>query len=185
MFTTSTRVKNALMIPAGITQHDTLIGNLVDAVDRTILQGLRLDGMTSAVYEDKFDIEAWGQDAVLLRRRPVVSVGAVTDNGSAVASADYYFEPYGKLRLKGLSAQFTAGKQMVSVSYNAGFASPNLPPEDIALFATTACALWFNCIPNAGLGNSDVGGHKQEFTGVMPDAVERLMASYRQVLPWT
>lgn len=169
-----------LMIPTGITQHDDLLNDLVADANRSVLQEIGLTGVTMAPYTEVFDIEDYGTNSLLLRHRPVQSVVALTDNGALVSAADYYAKEEGVLRLIGDGAEFTTGRQKVSVTYNAGFTSPNLPPEDLALAATLIVAHNYNAGPHAGLRAQRAGSYSVELDGMpIPPQAARILGRYR------
>ncbi len=79
-------------------------------------------------YNEKFDIEGPTEETIRLNHPPVMSVVALTDNGSLIAASAYYVYAQGKITLD--SNCFTEGPQKVSVSYVAGYTPI---PADIQL----------------------------------------------------
>lgn len=184
-FTTTALVKAALVIPAGITQHDTQIGDCVAASNAFILREIRLAGMTEQTYTEVYDIEDEATTQILLDRRPVQSVTSVLNDTSTVDAADYYVNRNGRLRLKSLSASFCVGIQKVTVTYRAGFTnSDTLPPPDLSRAATAIAAAMFNRDSHAGLKQNEVAdfvvGIDPNF---IPPTAEMVLQHYRMPFP--
>lgn len=79
-------------------------------------------------YNEKFDIEGPTEKTIRLNNSPVLSVVALTDNGSLIAASAYHVYARGKITLD--SSYFTEGPQKVEASYVAGFTPV---PADIQL----------------------------------------------------
>ncbi len=178
-FTSLDRVKRLLRIPAGITQWDGAIGDVVEGANATILQEIGLAGMTQQSYTEILDIDA-GQDRVSLRHRPVQSVVAITDGESSLVAADYYVDSeIGFIRTTN-GAAFTEGRGRFQITYTAGFTAPNLPPGDLAQAATYIAAADLIAGPAAGLMREQIGSHSvQVDDSGYPKAVDRILAKYR------
>ena len=187
-FTTAARIKAHLGIPASVTQHDAKIGYAVDAVDSLVLPLLGLDPLTGSVtvqwYTDRIDVPDSYEDRVALNHYPVVQVAAVTDDGSLVAATDYYTRTdVGEIVLSGSASFWTTGKQMVVVTYQAGFATV---PGALSLVGDAMGAWVFNQLPKAGFASEKVGDYQYDAvpTAVaesdLPPLVRRLLAGFRR-----
>ena len=98
-FTTTTAVKNALRIPAGVTQHDAAISAFVDHANATVLAEIGLAGVTEQSYTDVLDVDDWSICYAVLRYEPAgenqkllgVALDALTldsENECLVVAAD-------------------------------------------------------------------------------------------------
>ena len=186
-FTGIGRVKRMLGIPGvagtGITQHDLLISTLVTVVDQLILDELDLKSADVTTYSEKFDITRSGQREVALRRVPLVSVAALTDDGSLVATADYYTTEYGQVRLIGDTDFFTTGRQKVEITYTAGFSTI---PEDLKHAATLIVCAQYNQGSHLGYNRESIGAYSyaigNDGAGIMfPNMAQRILNNYRRI----
>ncbi len=181
-FTTVAKVKSAIRLPAGVTQHDSALGDFVDAANATVLREIGLAGMTEQTYTETLDIED-ATPTVVLSRMPVQSIVAVSQSGSNFDASAYYWTEYGKLTLAG-SGAFAAGRQALSVTYRAGFTTGNLPPADLAQAATLIAAQFWNESPFSGLEEEAIGPYRKRRApadqgGAFAPAVDRILAKYR------
>jgi hypothetical protein len=157
-FTTLARVKAALQIPAGITQHDTRLTDAVNVANDYVLRTIHLAGMTAQSYTEAYDIDDDGMTSILLDRMPLQSVTSVVDNGNTLLASSYYSNRRGRLKLAAAGAAFTVGPQKVVVVYVAGFTtSDGLPPEALAGAATDIACAAANRSTNAGLSQNNAG----------------------------
>jgi hypothetical protein len=179
-FTTAARVKLILGIPAGVTQHDSKIDILVDFANQQILDEL---GLLSAdqFYDETLDVETATTYALKLGRSPVISVAALTDNDTAVASADYY-TANGWVKLTGTGAVFSTGRQKVDINYRAGFATI---PADLKFCGDLMAVEAFNKSPHIGLESEKIGSYTYKMAsqamGPYPAEVQKILAKYRPV----
>lgn len=181
-FTTTERVKRRLRIPAAVTCHDTLLGELADEANDELLHLLReagAAGITDTTYSEVHDVERSGVSELRLMRWPVVSVAALTDNDTAVAAADFYTDTaVGYVRL--VDRYFTPGRQQVEVTYTAGWGST--APDDLVRAATIlACEAW-NTDAHAGMRSEGREGYRYTRSDqVLPPAVARILGRYRDL----
>lgn len=191
-FTTAARIKAHVGIPAGVTQHDARIGYAVDAVDSILLPLLGLDPITGSVtqqwYSDRIDIEGPDEDRVGLAHYPLVagSIAAVTNDGTALATTDWYTrDKVGEVVLTGDGSFFAEGKQKVVVTYQAGYPSV---PGALSLAGDAIGAWVFNQLPKAGFESERIGevGYSARGNGGgmdesdLPPMIRRLIAGYRR-----
>lgn len=191
-FTTTARVKAHLSIPAGVTQHDVRIGYAVDAVDAIILPLLGLNPITGSItqqwYSDYIDVEECDQDRVALSHTPLVagSIAAVTNDGSALVSTDWYSrDTVSEIVLTGDGAFFTQGKRKVVVTYQAGYSSV---PGTLSLAGDAIGAWVFQQLPKAGFESEKTGeySYSASANGKMeesdlPPLIRRMLAGFRRV----
>lgn len=187
--TSVARVKRMLQIPAGTTQHDTLIQELVDSSNNEVEDVMNLPaGVTQQVYNESIDIDQFGQNEIALQRYPVQSVAALTDADSLVAVADYYFVSEGFVRLIPRNAFFTVGRQVVDISYQAGYPNGEFNDEvqSARLAATMLAAQMFNEGAHVGFKSERIGRYGYTMAGAngegvsMSPTVRRILARYRR-----
>lgn len=183
-YTTRAAVKEALGIPAGVTQSDSRIDGLVAYADRKINQELCLAGMTAQSYTDTVDVGP-GARTLITRRIPLLSVSGLSVGGSTIASTDYTFDRCGEVSLLGQGVYFQAGRRQAAITYVAGFTSTDgrgFPPEDLAEAAIQICAAGFNRTGRAGLASESIQGVSvamDNATGGIPPEAWAAINSYR------
>lgn len=124
---TVTQVKQLLGITTST--HDVLLARLVSAASG-IFVTLLDQPVLEADCDERYD--GTGQDAIVLRRRPVTYVLGVTVAGTVIPkaaseTADGWFLDGRILRLRGYS--FLGGPGAVRVRYQAGYASDEVPAD--------------------------------------------------------
>lgn len=109
-------VREYLTLAAGVadTLLTTLIANYSGVVNTFCGRDFELRN-----YNEDLDVDGVTEDSIKLSNLPIVSVAALTDNGSLVDSDDYHWYRQGRISLD--SDYFTEGFKEVSVSYVAGF----------------------------------------------------------------
>jgi len=167
----------------GITTHDLLISTLVTVVDQLMLDELDLSAAEVTTYSEKFDITRTGQREVAVRRCPLVSVVALTNDGSLVAASDYYTTDYGQVRLIGDGDFFDTGRQTVDITYTAGFSSI---PEDLKHAATLIVCAQYNQSSHLGYNRESIGAYSyaigNDGAGIMfPNMAQRILNNYRRI----
>lgn len=185
-WTTADEIKAMLRIPAAITQHDAILGTIASQVSAEINAQLDLPcsaTTTMVSCAETLDVDDWGIDRIRLRYAPIISIAALTDDGSAVARADYGWEAeIGYIFLKGDGAQFTPGKQTVAVAYTAGFAVPATDAPDLCGAAALMGIERFNRAPMTGHESESVGGLSYRATRNPDTIIEETLGRYRPVL---
>ena len=178
-FTTTTRVKTILGIPAGITQQDVKIGYMVAYANQQMLDEMDLESLDQS-YDETLDVDTAATNSLKLQHTPVISVAALTNSDSLVDSDDYYVKD-GWIRLIGIGAYFTGGRQTVEITYRAGYAAVR---ADMELCADIMAVEDFNRGPKAGLQSERIG----EYTYAMAKAnagpysttVDKILSKYRK-----
>lgn len=125
-----------------------------------------------------------GASYVALRNAPVLAIEAVTENGVELDDTDYLFESTGMV-YRGTATAARAwytGRQMVAITYQAGFAEP---PADLRLAVLREIEhLWQRSQNSShpGLGDEGLDEMMRDFTGsAMPGAVRYLLDPYVSV----
>lgn len=171
----------------GITDNsqDVLLTRLITSTSRSILNSLNRGDLHSQAYTETYD--GSGTNRLTLINFPVTAVSAVTIDGISIPAAlntyDYGFgfDAYSVHLTNNLI--FTRGKQNVSVTYTAGYASI---PEDIE--QATLLALQ-NMVQvqkmDTTIGSESTGGYsvsyRQGAAGALPPEVQQLLKTYRRV----
>ena len=177
-FTSTTRLKTILGIPSAVTQHDTRLTNIVAAVDRQILDLCGMAAITQQTYTEILDVDSPREDMIALSYRPIVSVSALTNDDSLVATDDYYIKSRsGYVMLK--DGWFTEGRQKVQITYVAGESSV---PGDLLLAGDELGVAMFNAAPHAGFDSEKTGDYSYTLApGAVPPGVVRATAGYRRL----
>lgn len=157
-FTTRSNVKVALGIPAGTTRHDGKIDMYLEGIDAEMLAVLGVSAVTSTVYSEVYDVDGPRESSIQLRHWPATSVAALSNDSSLVAADDYYIDPDTQsfVRLKGAGSFFLQGRQKVSVTYTAGYATI---PGDLTVAATLLVVSQINGGAHAGLQAENTAGY--------------------------
>ena len=183
-FTTLAQVKSVLRIPTGVTQHDQVINDELDAIDEEMLRLLGQSGITSTVYNETYDVDDVYSSEVRTRHWPVTAVAALTDDGALVAAADYYIDPDARrfVRLKGSGAFFSQGRQTLSITYTAGYATI---PGPLKRAAAIIVAGRVNASPHAGLESESAAGYsyKRATNWSIPSEAKAIIAGYAPLFP--
>lgn len=180
-YLTRERVKRTLGIPSGVTHHDTRIDDLLDGAEQSLHGYLGLPGLTLTTYVETHDV-GHGQNWIAPRGFPIVSVAALTDNGAAVAAADYQvYANDGYVRLNTAGAFFTEGAARVGITYTAG-RSP--VPARFVEAAAQLAARSFNAGPRTGMTGFGSGSARFDLDpNPIPASVQMLVFDDRRVLP--
>lgn len=180
VFLTRAKVKAVLGIPTGVTQHDDLIDAYLVPAESAVLDYIGQAALTLTSYDETHDIGK-GQGWIAVDAVPIVSVAALTDDGSLVAAADYYREDKtGYIRLES-AGYFTEGRQKVQVTYTAGY-SP--VPDRFIMAAALQAASWFNAGIHAGMQSEGTSGYRYTRNGrVIDPTVASMLNGDRRVMP--
>lgn len=189
LFVDLDKLKRALRIPPGVTMHDALLGDIIGDIDGDILAHLRdncglSQGMTTATYSEKIDVEDGITDAVMLDAWPVRSVIAVTNGTVVVAEANRYHEKNGVLRLVPRGAYFQYGNQTVWPTYTAGF---DAAPADLKRAGQYEAIAQYNTGGSQGFESERIGKYAYKLASgtaaMMSPVAQRILASYTRVFP--
>lgn len=177
-------VKAILRIPSAVTQDDALIDALLDAGDQAGLGYLGLAGVTQQAVDEVYDCDT-RQDRVKSRYSPINSVTALTDNGSAVSSSDFYTPRSGSvgyIRLKTTGAFFTPGKQTVQATLNVGWADSSPGLTSIQAAFEHIVASMYEQGGHSGMESEKLGNYSYKLDeGTVPPVARGILNSYRRV----
>jgi hypothetical protein len=180
---TRVKVKRILGIPAGITVHDTRIDDIVSDVDSMILGEVGQTAITQTTVCEWVPI-LFMSGRLRLSHWPVISVAGVTQDGSAVAAADYTVDSSGYIDLIDSSAYWTKGRKTVQVTYTYGIKDADL--TDVKHAANVWAAAMFNVEPHVGLESEQLDSYNYNLSGSkgfdIPPSVERVLARLRNVI---
>lgn len=178
-YTSTSRVKQLLNIPSSVTDADSLLDVLVSVANDMVGQEIGLDSPSSTEYTETFDVDWDYQQDIMLTNTPVISITSVTMGSSTIPASDYYVTENGSLRLVEHTIYFSFGRQMVTVVYNAGFASV---PESLKHAATLICAQMYNKDPKSGFRSEKTGAYSYSSDNhTIPPIAQRIIDRYRRV----
>jgi hypothetical protein len=178
---TAARVKSYLGLPAGLTQHDTFLDYLCQSATEYVATRLGLSsGLTVFSYSETLDVEDNGCDRLRLSAYPVVSVTALSDDGSALDSEDFYLHRSARwVILSGSGAYFSQGKRKVVATYTAGWSTV---PAPVLHALTLTAAFHFNHAPKEGIDSERIGAYSIALakgeTQPLPMTAEVLLAEH-------
>lgn len=176
--TSRSAVKSVLGIPAGVTRNDALIDILVDAADSLVREEIDLPAEAVSTYSEVLDVEFAGQRDVPLRYRPVVGVVALTIGATLPTSDQFTVIASGSLRLSAEGAFFPVGRQIVEVTYTAGFAAT---PADLSHAATLIAVQGFNQGGHSGFETERVSTYSYKLDdSAVPPLAQRILNRYRR-----
>ena len=182
--TSRAKIKRAVGIPAGVTQHDGYIDDIVGGIDQMIFGHIGVPALTQNVYSETLDIEQ-SSHQIRLKNWPLVSVAAITESGSLVAVADYYEIEEGFVNLKTTGRNWTIGRQTVEITYTAGHADGTF--SDVERVATKWAVGELNSDRHTLLAQEDMGTYKYKVAKddlIMPKAVLQVLQRYmRSIFP--
>lgn len=185
VLTSTSRIKAALRIPAGVTYQDARIAQIVDEVEAELLAEVELDAFVATAYSAVLDGSVARHGVFVLPKFPVLSVVALTVGGSLLAyPSEYRWEASGRVRLV---APVEPVLDAIEVTYTAGLvAVAGTTDASLIRCATLMGARQYNQEGMAGLSDLDVNPVKKGIArrGFGEDAVDaelqRLLARYRK-----
>lgn len=114
--------KHFLNIPPANTAHDEKLRSLIASVTDVV------EDITGVVVRRSFTevYSGFGEPAILLRRRPVISVTSVSENGVALAASEYSVNSFGVLTkaTSYAAGRWLSGVDNIGVTYVAGRLAP-------------------------------------------------------------
>lgn len=149
-------VKAALRVPSGVTFYDGRIDAVVDAADRYVLGLLGQPTLSVVTTTEYPPVYGAAQSKVLLRRRPIVGVVAVTNNGTALSASAYRVDTELGELVRTDGGYWDYAQDGVKVHYGAGYDADTVP-DDLVEAATQVAAGMVNRAPLAGLESQDDG----------------------------
>lgn len=184
VLTSTSRIKAALRIPAGVTYQDARIAQIVDEVEAELLAEVDLDAFVATTYSAVLD-GAGVNRVFVLPKFPVLSVVALTVAGALLSyPGDYRWASSGRVRLIAPAPQVD---DAIEVTYTAGLvAVAGTTDASLIRCATLMGARQYNQEGMAGLADLDVAPVKKGVArrGFGEDAIDgelqRLLARYRK-----
>ena len=177
--TSRTGVKATLRIPVGVTFYDSRIDVACSAADRYVLGLLRQPSGLAVVTATEYpEVYSAAQAKLLLRRRPIVGVAVITNDGAALASTAYRIDTeLGELiRIDG--GYWSPALDGVKVHYGAGYDADTVP-QDVVEAATQLAASFVNRGGQAGLESQDDGAMDVRVSKAMlPPDVSAVLQKY-------
>lgn len=180
-------MKGALRMPTAVTVHDGRIDEIIAEVEDELLAQTTLGAWAATTYTEHHDTTGF-QDAVVLKRFPVISVAAATllaNSEALVEGTDYQVEASGKLSLLD-GRLFPSGRRQLVVTYSAGAFAAGSTSAALIRAATLMAARQYTIEPVAGLSEADLRPLRQAIATWGEDAIQaeidRTMARYRSVL---
>ena len=169
-------VRGYLSLSAGVadTSLQTLITNYSGVVNNFCGRDFEL----KSFYEE-VDIEGTTEQSIKLSSSPLVSVVALTDNGSLIASDDYHVYRQGRISLE--ADYFTEGFKKVSVSYVAGFTPV---PADIKLAVNKLISIDYKTGKRRGFLSEKIGDYSYRMPDTsrsvgFPPSIEQTLRQYK------
>lgn len=183
MNTTAALVKAALSIPVGVTYYDGRAGSAASAANAYVLGRLRQDSLAVLTETEYPEVYTSGTTDIVLRRRPVVGIAAVTCDGTAVSASAYRVDTrYGILRRTD-GGYWSTALDGVQVHYGAGYDSSTVP-ADLTEAATQIAASMFHRGGMAGLSEQDDGAVDVRVSeDAVPPTARAILARYRDITP--
>lgn len=183
-FANRARIKSMLGIPAGITTHDENIDYLLDPVDQIVLDEIGLTSSTVTTYSQKIDIDDNGENSIMLQYTPIASVTALTIDGSVqTEGTDFKVnKTTGQLMLIPLYGQFPTGRNIVDITYTAGYSSV---PTDLVYAGNLIAVSMFNQQAHVGYKSEKAGNYQYTMgsgsgSGI-PDLAKRILNKHHRV----
>ena len=183
----SSTVKTMLGIPSAITRYDDAIQQTVNASAVIVADELNLDSIVSTAYTDKIDITYIGVNEVALSHSPVLTVAGVTISDQLqIEGTDYIInKELGMIKLLPLYSKFPTGREIVVVSYTAGYSSVSAVPADLTYAAHLICCSLFNQQSHVGFKSERAGNYSYNLgdsTGsTIPAMARRILGKYHRV----
>lgn len=173
--TTRDRVKAYLNLSD--TTWDTVIDNEIDAVSQAIEKYCGRTFGVADITAQKIDGD--GTEELQLRF-PIVSLGSISNNGTAVVETTN-FEKYANEGLLVLTdgTVWASGRKKITITYRYGYAQNDLPPDVVS-----AATLWtmkrFSDVKENRIGVSSVtrGDETISYEKGMPKEVQERLAPY-------
>lgn len=182
--TTSTLVKAALRIPAGVTFHDARVTSCVTAANDYVLRALRQTSLAVTTATEYAAVYGNAQRQIILRRYPVVGIAVITEDGTALAASSYRYDAENAILYKAPSAAYWSSEpDGVLVHYGAGYDAGTLPDELVEA-ATLIAASLFNRAVLQGLESVDDGSTDVKVSkDVLPMEARLILNRYRSLTP--
>jgi len=183
----ATTVKSMLGIPSSMTRYDTAITETLRATEQILADQLGLDDFTTTTYTDKIDIDFIGVNEVALTYAPVISVAGLTlGNEAQVDGTDYVInKSLGIIKLLPLYTYFPTGREVVQITYTAGYADTNSIPSDLKYAGHLICCSLFNQQSHVGFQSERAGNYSYNLGSsrgsTIPEMARRILGKYTRV----
>lgn len=183
-FASTTNMKLMLGIPSAITDHDTVLATIADAVDSIVLGELGLTTASVTSYTEKINIENSVQNEFAVTYVPLVSITSLTVNSVLQSdSTGYEFTEWGAVRMLPVYNFLPTGRNVVEITYTAGFSSV---PNDLKYAGSLIGCSMFNQQSHVGMKSEKVGEYQYTLGGngtgsSIPALATRILGKYRRI----
>ena len=180
-------VKSMLGIPTSITRYDTAISETLRATEQILADEIGLDDFVESTYTDKIDIDYIGVNEVSLSFAPVISVAGVTISKELqVDGTDYVInKKLGMIKLLPFYTYFPTGREVVEVTYTAGYATTSDIPSDLKYAGHLICCSLFNQQAHVGFQSERAGNYSYNLGNskgsTIPEMARRILGKHRRV----
>jgi hypothetical protein len=177
-------MKLMLGIPSTVTDHDTVLDVIADAVDSIILGELGLSTTDVTSYTEKIDIENTIQNEFAVTYVPLVSITSLKVNSTLISgTTGYKFTEWGSVRMLPSYNLLPTGRNVVEITYTAGFASV---PNDLKYAGGLIGCSMFNQQSHVGMKSEKVGEYQYNLGGdgggsTIPALATRILGKYRRI----
>lgn len=179
--TTATLVKAALRIPTGVTFFDVRLGTCASAANAYVLGQLRQDSLAVLTETEYPDVYGPAQRRIVLRRRPVVGIVAVTVDNAAVASTAYRVDTKHGFLIRTDGQYWSDEPDGTQVHYGAGYDAASVP-NDLVEASTLIAAGLFNRGGLSGLDQQDDGATQVRVSAdKVPPEARAILSRYRDL----
>jgi hypothetical protein len=183
-FTSTTNMKLMLGIPSEITDHDSVLDIIADAVDSIVLGEIGLTTSVVTSYTEKINIEDAIQNEFAVTNIPLVSITSLKVNTVLQSGATGYdFTEWGVVRMLPIYNFLPTGRNVIEITYTAGFASP---PNDLKYAGSLIGCSMFNQQSHVGMKSEKVGEYQYTLGGngggsTIPALATRIFGKYRRI----
>ena len=157
------------------------------ATEQILADEIGLDNFTETSYTEKIDIDGIGVNEVALKYTPIINVAALTiSNSLQVDGTDYSVnKELGMLKLIPLYSYFPTGREVVEITYTAGYADTDSIPSDLKYAGHLICCSLFNQQSHVGFKSERAGNYTYNLgnsTGsTIPAIAARILGKYRRL----
>lgn len=180
----SARIKAVLGIPAGLTVHDTAVGYAVSFANDRVLRALGQATLAVNTTQEYPRVYQPAQSGVLLKHTPVVSLLAVTNSDTLLASDKYRIDDVevGLLELTRAAGYWSEEREGVQVLYTWGYTSSTVPAILVSAAEQIAAAA-FNRGRHQGLTHQASSGYAFQLADHdLPPNARAVLARYEDAV---
>ena len=183
MPSSSTGVKAALRIPVAVTYYDTRIASCVSAANSYVLNRIRQSSLAVSTQTEYAQVHGAGQRMIVLRRRPVVGIAVITNDGAVLSASSYRVDLDAGLLYRTGNSYWSDEPDGVQVHYGAGYDATTIPDELVEA-ATEIAVSMFNRAPLAGLDQQDDGAMVVRVSqDAIPATARAVLRKYADITP--